>query len=170
MATTTLKPYGGPGPAYGTIAGKAPAADGPHNPGAITTLWAWGGPGGRRTFADKAPAEVVTAEVVGGDDVPWGFQTGSKRRGSKRKRRTDAERIAELQRVYARVMGEAEPAAAVVAAVQPYVEAASDARVPPVEAIDWRGLLRDLDAIAVLLQYEQAVMDDDAAITLLLLT
>ena len=119
---------------------------------------------------DTSTPAPTTPEVVGGDDVPWGFQTGSKRRGSKRKRRTDAERIAELQRVYARVMGEAEPAAAVVAAVQPYVEVASDARVPPVEAIDWRGLLRDLDAIAVLLQYEQAVMDDDAAITLLLLT
>lgn len=113
---------------------------------------------------------AVTPEVVGGDDVPWGFQTGSKRRGSKRKRRTDAERIAELQRVYARIVGEAGPAAAVVAAVQPYVEVASDARLPPVEAIDWRGLLRDLDAVAVLLQLYQQQLDDDDAVAVLLLT
>lgn len=119
---------------------------------------------------DGASDTGVTPEAVGGDDVPWGFQTGSKRRGSKRKRRTDAERIAELQRVYARIVGEAGPAAAVVAAVQPYVEVASDARLPPVEAIDWRGLLRDLDAVAVLLQLYQQQLDDDDAVAVLLLT
>lgn len=118
----------------------------------------------------------ATPEAIGGDDVPQaGYLRGErKRRGlERRKRRSDAERIAEMQRAYARLTGEA-PAPAVVqavaAAVRPHVATASDTRLPPAEAIDWRGMLDDLAAIAVLLQLYQRAIDEDEEITLLLLS
>lgn len=118
----------------------------------------------------------TTTESIGGGFIPQpGYQRGErKRRGlERRKRRTDAERIAEMQRAYARLTGEApEPAvaAAVAEAVRPHVETASDTRLPPVEAIDWRGMLDDLGAIAVLLQLYQRAIDEEDEIALLLLS
>lgn len=112
--------------------------------------------------------------VIGGDDFPGGaYRKGErKRRGLERERVTsDAERLAEMQRAYARAMGEDTPApvvAAVAAAVRPHIAASSDAILPPIEAIDWSGLLRDLGAIAVLLQSMDEAIDEDAAIFLLL--
>lgn len=120
---------------------------------------------------------VETPEVVGGDDVPFGgYRRGErKRRGlERRKRLTTAERIAEMQRTYARLQGEPDAAppvvAAVAQAVRPHVTVNSDAALPPVEAIDWRAVARDLDAIAVLLRLYQQQVDDDDAIAVLLLT
>lgn len=127
-------------------------------------------------MAVDASTPPVTEESTGGGFIPQaGYQRGErKRRGlERRKRRSDAERIAEMQRAYARLTGE-EPAPAVVqavaAAVRPHVATASDTRLPPVEAIDWRGMLDDLAAIAVLLQLYQRAIDEDDEITLLLLS
>lgn len=56
VATTTFQGGGYPGRPYGSFAGKSPSAgNGPHDPGRITELWGWGGPGGRHTFVAKAP-------------------------------------------------------------------------------------------------------------------
>lgn len=179
VATTTFQGGGYPGRPYGSFAGKSPSAgNGPHDPGRITELWGWGGPGGRHTFVAKAPVTPTPPPppVVGGDDFPGGaYRKGErKRRGLERERVTsDAERLAEMQRAYARAMGEDTPApvvAAVAAAVRPHIAASSDAILPPIEAIDWSGLLRDLGAIAVILKQHQEAVDDEAALTLLLLS
>lgn len=127
-------------------------------------------------MAVDTSAPPVTEETTGGGFIPQpGYQRGErKRRGlERRKRRTDAERIAEMQRAYARLTGEApEPAvaAAVAEAVRPHIETASDTRLPPVEAIDWRGMLDDLGAIAVLLQLYQRAIDEEDEVALLLLS
>ena len=128
--------------------------------------------GGMAVDASEPP---VTEESTGGGFIPQaGYQRGErKRRGlERRKRRSDAERIAEMQRAYARLTGEApEPAvaAAVAEAVRPHIETASDTRLPPVEAIDWRGMLDDLGAIAVLLQLHARLLDEEEDSMILLL-
>lgn len=135
--------------------------------GGYRSFWGFWFGGMAVDTSEPAPA----AEVVGGDDVPHGFTTGSKR-GGRRKRRTDAERMAEMQLAYARLMGEVpEPVAAAVAeAVRPHVETASDARLPPVDAIDWASLAKDLAAIAVILKLYRQAIDEEEEITLLLLS
>lgn len=168
-----------PGSPYGSFAGKeASAGSGPHNPGALSEVSCISLTGGLYgSFAGKEASAVdTTPDAVGGDDVPQaGYLRGErKRRGlERRKRRSDAERIAEMQRAYARLTGEApDPAvaAAVAEAVRPHVETASDTRLPPVEAIDWRGMLDDLGAIAVLLQLYQRAIDEEDEVALLLLS
>jgi hypothetical protein len=62
---TQLHPYGGPGAAYGSFAGKAlPSA---HPVVRLTTLWGYGGPGEFRRagqFGGKTPSAPVTGLYI----------------------------------------------------------------------------------------------------------
>ena len=110
---------------------------------------------------------------AGGDD---GYHRHY-RSGERRRRGLDFDKPRDdiedrLRRAYARIMGEeptAPAVAAVAAAVAPHVAIASDARLPPPEAIDWTGLARDLHAVAVLVQQAQSALDDEELALFMLL-
>lgn len=68
MATTSFQGGGYPGRPYGDFSGKAAdAGNGPHNPGRITTLWAYGGSGhlyGSFAGKEESDAVVVVTETT----------------------------------------------------------------------------------------------------------
>lgn len=100
------------------------------------------------------------------------------RKGEKRKRGLEWDKPAEdledrLRKAYARIMGEELPAPAVeevAAAVKPHLEAPSDTKLPPVQAVDWSALAGDLSAVSVLLNQYQQMLDDEDWLAVIMLS
>ena len=130
-------------------------------------LWQQGGD------TPPPPPPPSVEEARGGDGFHRQYSRGEKRKRGLEwdKREDDLE--SRLRRAYARIKGEdvSDAVTAQVAeAVRPHVDAPTDTPLPAAEAIDWRGLIADLDAVNALLAAYAAAQDDDDWLTFMMLS